>query len=808
MKNEKKRSHCHIKLLMTLFILASILSSLLMISPMSKTRSDAPITPFEIPKTSYEFLFEANGSAVSMAPNQQTTPEICSDGDGGVIIIWDDTRTRNSDIYGQRIDSSGNYLWGDNGTAICTSRNPTLSGGVILQTISDGDGGAIVVWNDASGAVYAQKVNSTGNPQWNADGVLVTNVGSISDLRICSDEAGGVIASWDSNQQPDPRIYAQRINSTGDPVWIANGVAVVTNLDSKLTPRICSDGSGGSIINWRHGSNSYMYAQRINSTGGREWGDDGLAMTSSTQGQYFNEIESDGAGGAYIVWSQDMSFMSIIAQHVSSSGTTTWSTGQQIGYGWAHSKNQYYAKLCSDGAGGVFIIWKDAGYYDIHAQRLKSDGNLGWGYPLEKVICSISGSEYWYEICYDGFDGAFIVWPDERSGGWDIYAQGISANGDLRWEDNGRLICSSEFTQDSPEIVNDEEGGVFITWQDYRNGEWDIYTQNIEDEDPTSNSPVDITTSILSSETINWRLYDDYRGGDYRVIANSTTGNYYIWQNWTSWSHNSPINVPINRTSIGVFNYTIEYRDYTGNYGIPYTVIITLLPDNIPTSSHPSPVSTTGSGSEVIVWTLYDDYGSGQYRVLANDTNGDFYVWKNWATWTNNSPNIIDIDRTAPGTFNYTIQFYDIYNQYGIEDMVIVDITNELPTSSSPEDIRISVGESESLQWYLYDDFGGGMYRVIKTDDSGSSVVSPGWVPWFHGFLIEIPIDTSVAGIFNFTIEYYDMWDLYGVEDTITVTIDPVPGIPFGNFYLIFAFLGVISLVILITRKIRVNLKI
>ncbi len=234
-------------------------------------------------------------------------------------------------------------------------------------------------------------------------------------------------------------------------------------------------------------------------------------------------------------------------------------------------------------------------------------------------------------------------------------------------------------------------------------------------------------------------------------------------------------------------------------------MIVTLLPDNIPTSSHPSPISTTGSGSEVIVWTLYDDYGSGQYRVLANDTNGDFYVWKNWASWTNNSPNIIDIDRTAPGTFNYTIQYYDIYNQYGFEDSVIVDIINEIPTSSSPEDIRISVGESESLQWYLYDDFGGGMYRVIKTDDSGSSVVSPGWVPWFHGFLIEITIDSSVAGIFNYTIEYYDTYNLYGIEDTVTVTIDPVPGISFGHYYFLFTILSVVSLVVF--KKLKLTLK-
>jgi hypothetical protein len=800
---EKKNERLgHINWLISLFILTSIVSSVIMRTPIGEPRKDSQVTSFDVLKTSYESVLGDNGSAISGEQNQQTTPEICSDGAGGAIIIWDDTRDRNSDIYGQRINSSGDYLWGDNGTAICTSRNPTLFGGVILQTINDGAGGAIVVWNDASSAVYAQKVNSTGDPQWNPNGVLVVN-DYVADLRICSDEGGGVIASWDNNKQPDPRIYAQRINATGDAVWTTNGVAAAYNNYSKLTPRICSDGAGGAIINWRHNTNSYMYAQRINSTGGREWGDDGLTMTSSTQGQYFNEIESDGAGGAYIVWCQDMSSLSIIAQHVNSSGAITWPSGRQIGYGWAFSKDQYHPELCSDGAGGVFIIWKDLGYYDIHVQRLRSNGNLDWDYPQEKFICLVSGNEYRYEISYDGFGGALIVWPDYRSGEWDIYTQIISASGELRWKADGKLICSASFDQESPEIINDEDGGAFITWQDYRNGDWDVYGQYIEDEGPTSNSPADITTSIASSVMINWRLYDDYLGGEYRVIANATNGNLYVWQNWTSWSNNTPINIPINRTSVGSFNYTIEYQDNIGNYGDPSTVIVTLIADNPPTSSHPLPISTGASGSEVITWILYDDLGEGQYRVLANSTSGNFYVWRDWTSWTNNSPNIVGINRTAPGSFIYSIEYYDMHNQYGISDMVDVNIINEPPTSYPTEDIAISVGETLYLEWYLYDDFGGGLYHVIKTDSQGTSEDQTGWRTWRHGrSILPVPVDSSVAGIFNYTIEFHDYFNLDGISDTITVTIvGSSPGIPFGNYYLIFTILGVVSLIIVKKRK-------
>jgi hypothetical protein len=44
--------------------------------------------------------------------------------------------------------------------------------------------------------------------------------------------------------------------------------------------------------------------------------------------------------------------------------------------------------------------------------------------------------------------------------------------------------------------------------------------------------------------------------------------------------------------------------------------------------------------------------------------------------------------------------------------------------------------------------------------------------------------------------------DIYA-QSLLNFNPPPPQGIPFGNFYLIFAFLGVISLVILITHKIR-----
>ncbi|MHA1439275.1 MAG: hypothetical protein ACTSPD_17020, partial [Promethearchaeota archaeon] len=74
---------------------------------------------------------------------------------------------------------------------------------------------------------------------------------------------------------------------------------------------------------------------------------------------------------------------------------------------------------------------------------------------------------------------------------------------------------------------------------------------------PQVNNPSDISTTNTGSETIDWMLTDDLGSGKYRVIANNSLGNYYVWVDWTDWTNGTIINVPINRTEIGIFNYTI-----------------------------------------------------------------------------------------------------------------------------------------------------------------------------------------------------------------------------------------------------------
>ena len=171
-----------------------------------------------------------------------------------------------------------------------------------------------------------------------------------------------------------------------------------------------------------------------------------------------------------------------------------------------------------------------------------------------------------------------MTWNDGRSGSKiDLYAQRVDLNGDIQWLVNGIPICIAEGDKLNPRIITDGAGTCIISWQDDRNLNYDIFAQKIENPAPTSNHPSNIITSIGGSETINWTLIDDFGSGNYRVLANNTGGDYYTWVDWTSWTNNTVLNVPINRTSPGYFDYTIEYYDDQHNFGVSDTVIVRIL---------------------------------------------------------------------------------------------------------------------------------------------------------------------------------------------------------------------------------------
>lgn len=134
----------------------------------------------------------AVNNSISTANNTQYKQKIVSDGSGGAIITWVDYRTGDGVIYVQKIDHSGIARWTTNGIAVSTISSNQYSPAII----SDGFGGAIITWTETRTGVsidiYAQKINASGIVQWTANGVAITTISSDERTpEIVGDGIGG-----------------------------------------------------------------------------------------------------------------------------------------------------------------------------------------------------------------------------------------------------------------------------------------------------------------------------------------------------------------------------------------------------------------------------------------------------------------------------------------------------------------------------------------------------------------------------------------------------------------------------------------
>ncbi len=432
--------------------------------------------------------------AISVAVGDVFASQIISDGSGGAIITWIDSRTTattGQDIYAQRVNSAGVVQWAVNGVAISTATGNQS----IPQLTSDGSGGAIITWEDTRNSlstgsdIYAQRVNSDGVVQWTSQGVAISTAAN-SQLapQLISDNSGGAIITWHDGRNGFFDIYAQRVNSAGVKQWTADGVAVSAAANSQFNSQLISDGSGGAIITWIDSRTTAttgqdIYAQRVNSDGAVQWAVDGVAITTAALSQLNPLLTTDGSGGAIIAWedSRNAGISDIYAQRVNSAGVLQW-TPSGVAISTA-ANYQQYPQLISDGSGGAIITWQEllpnTAYNHLYAQRVNSAGAVQW-MTNGVAISTAAGMQFDPRLISDGSGGAIITWTDSRNAGiYDIYAQRVNSAGAAQWAVDGLAISTAAGIQLNPVLIPDGSGGAIIVWEDRRNGNYDIYAQGI-----------------------------------------------------------------------------------------------------------------------------------------------------------------------------------------------------------------------------------------------------------------------------------------------------------------------------------------
>jgi hypothetical protein len=439
--------------------------------------------------------WQVDGTPLCQAPHRQGKPVMAPDGAGGAIVAWNDERAGLGilDIYAQRIGPMGDVLWATDGVAVCTMSDAQSVGNVV----SDGLGGAIVVWKDRRNGsdvnIYIQRLNAAGVRQWTAGGVAVCTEPSNQDLPRCiSDGTGGAVVAWMDIRNGDPDIYAQRVNASGVPQWTPNGVdggPWTTWPANSEFPDLAADGTGGAIIVWQEAryADYDIYAQRITGSGTVSWTAGGVPICQAAGHQRYPFIIPDGAGGAIMSWNDGRpgaTSPDVYAQRVNASGTPQWAAD---GIAMCLAPNDQGNPRITLAAGGAIVAWSDGrpggGSVDVYGQRVTGAGAVQWS-ATGAPFCTAGGNQLLFDVTSDGAGGAIAIWMDDRGGigTEDVYTQRLDAAGAPQWQADGAPVCCAGARQYPQCVIGDGSGGMIGVWVDERPGtnEDDIYALRLD----------------------------------------------------------------------------------------------------------------------------------------------------------------------------------------------------------------------------------------------------------------------------------------------------------------------------------------
>ncbi len=427
-----------------------------------------------------------DGAPVCTELYGQGSVKVIPDGRGGAIAVWTDFRNGNSyDIYGNDIEADG-YVY-SSAVPICTA----IGNQSYPQAVFNGTEGVIVVWIDERSGmpqIYAQRVDTTGTPVWTLDGIDISPSAYYpGNVRIISDGAGGAIVAWYDYPSGSGDIFAQRIDVDGNLYWGPDGILVCDDVNEQNSPEIVADGSGGAVIVWAdHRSGEVgdgdIYAQRVDAEGNLLWADD-MPVCIAGESQGFPSLVGDSNGGAYITWHDFRNgYWDVYVQRIDQNGSPVWTLDgiNVCSQSWFKTRPQ----IVADGSGGVIVAWWDdrsVDYEGVYAQRIDSDGTPAW------VDCGVqlfpSDAYTGFVMIPDGNGGAIVAvdaWNNDFSY-TDIYAQKVDYDGNVHWGPKGIAVCLAENYQLGPDLVSDGFGGAVIAWEDYRvDGNYsDLYAQRI-----------------------------------------------------------------------------------------------------------------------------------------------------------------------------------------------------------------------------------------------------------------------------------------------------------------------------------------
>jgi len=362
--------------------------------------------------------------------NEQQAPVIIGLPGRELFIAWQDSRSGNEDIYVPKSHATGT----DFAPNMRADDSLVSSKQVEPATTATANGTILLTWQDGRRSMFDYDIYFAKS----YDG------GATFTRNLKVDDSNSTTISW----QERPSIAV----TSGGAIFIA----WTDDRGGHLRVRGAWSLDGGATF-----SPSQEIAPSVNS-----YGQTGVALVSNGDrifAAFLDNTTATGQPHPYVCISTDGGRTFTAPKRLDSTG---------IGGGW-----QRGLSIAPMPDGGIVAVWGDGrgGNEDIYASIASSNGMIT---TSDFRVDDDSTGAYQLDPCVatDKFGNIFVVWQDERDMVYAIrYAHRIAG----RTQFNASMEVSSPGPFDiqrRPSIVSTDPGTVFVTWQDDRRGNYDVYS--------------------------------------------------------------------------------------------------------------------------------------------------------------------------------------------------------------------------------------------------------------------------------------------------------------------------------------------
>jgi len=314
-------------------------------------------------------------------------------------------------------------------------------------------------------------------------------------------------AQW----QPDVRLTNDTARS-----WISSNNAWSVAASGNVVHVVWED--------FRNGNGEIYYKRSTDS--GIIWGAD-TRLTNNAATPWYYSVTVSGSV-VYVLWQDIRDGNYEIYCKRSTDAGVSWGADTRLTNNTAES----WAPSAAVSGPVVHVLWQDIrdGNYEIYCKR-STDAGVSWG--ADTRLTNNTADSYYPSVTASG-SVVLVVWEDFRDGYWEIYCK-RSTDAGASWGADTRVTNSTADSEDPCVAISGSV--VDVVWDDYRDGNWEIYCKRSTDAGISWGADTRLTNNTADSRYPSVAAYgsvvhvawEDTRDGNYEIYYKRSTDAGVNW---------------------------------------------------------------------------------------------------------------------------------------------------------------------------------------------------------------------------------------------------------------------------------------